>query len=120
MRNEVTGAAVGEFFAEFERLASEPVPAAELEMNKRYVAGSYLISNQLQGSVAGTLAANWLAGLPPEYIGQYVPRIREVTAEQVQAMGRKYFQPAQQSIVVVGDESVLEQLKPYGDFRLAD
>lgn len=120
VRNEVTGASVGEFFAEFNRLASEPVPAAELEMNKRYVAGSYLISNQLQGSVAGTLASNWLAGLPPEYIGEFVPRIREVTAEQVQAMGRKYFQPAQQSIVVVGDEAVLDQLKPYGDFKLAD
>lgn len=120
VRNEVTGAAVGEFFAEFERLASEPVPAEELEMNKRYVAGSYLISNQLQGSVAGTLASNWLAGLPPEYIGEFVPRIREVTAEQVQAMGRKYFQPAQQSIIVVGDEAVLDQLKLYGEFRLAD
>ncbi|WP_295364176.1 pitrilysin family protein [Arenimonas sp.] len=120
VRNEVTGAAVGEFFAEFERLAREPVPVAELEMNKRYVAGSYLISNQLQGSVAGTLASNWLAGLPPEYIGEFVPRIREVTAEQVQAMGRKYFQPAQQSIVVVGDEAVLDQLKPYGEFKLAD
>ncbi|MDY0023222.1 pitrilysin family protein [Arenimonas caeni] len=120
VRNEVTGAAVSEFFAEFNRLANEPVPAAELEMNKRYVAGSYLISNQLQRSVAGSLAGNWLLGLPPEYIAEYVPRIREVTAEQVQAMGRKYFQPAQQSIVVVGDEAVLDQLKPYGEFKLAD
>ena len=65
---------------------------------------------------AGTLAGNWLVGLPPEYIGEYVPRIREVTAEQVQAMGRKYFQPAQQSIVVVGDKAVLEQLQAYGEF----
>src|SRR5690606_20307817 len=120
VRNEVTGAAVSEFFAEFNRLANEPVPAAELEMNKRYVAGSYLISNQLQRSVAGSLAGNWLLGLPPEYIAEYVPRIREVRAEQVQAMGRKYFQPAQQSIVVVGDEAVLDQLKPYGEFKLAD
>ena len=120
VRNEVTGAAVGEFFAEFQRLANEPVPADELEMNKRYVAGSYLISNQLQRSVAGTLAGNWLLGLPPEYIAEYVPRIRGVTAEQVQAMGRKYFQPAQQSIIVVGDEAVLEQLRAYGDFKLAE
>lgn len=120
VRNEVTGAAVGEFFAEFDRLANEPVPAQELEMNKRYVAGSYLISNQLQRSVAGLLAGNWLLGLPPEYIGEYVPRIREVTAEQVQAMGRKYFQPAQQSIVVVGDKAVLEQLDQYGDFTVAE
>lgn len=120
VRNEVTGAAVSEFFAEFNRLAGEPVPAQELEMNKRYVAGSYLISNQLQRSVAGTLAGNWLVGLPPEYIGEYVPRIREVTAEQVQAMGRKYFQPAQQSVVVVGDAAVVDQLNAFGEFSLAD
>jgi zinc protease len=32
-------------------------------------------------------------------------------------MGRKYFDPAAQSIVVVGDgKAVAEQLKPYGDF----
>lgn len=119
VRNEVTGAAIGEFFAEFNRLANEPVPAQELDMNKRYVAGSYLITNQLQGAVAGTLASNWLVGLPPDYIGEFVPRIREVTAEQVQAMGRKYFQPAQQSIVVVGDKAVLEQLGQFGEFTQA-
>lgn len=119
VRNEVTGAALKEFFAEFERLGSEAVPAAELEMNKRYVAGSYLVSNQLQASVAGSLASNWLVGLPPEYLGEYVPKVRAVTAEQVQAMGAKYLAPAQQSIVVVGDKAVLEQLSAYGKFTEA-
>ncbi|KFL36844.1 M16 family metallopeptidase [Arenimonas donghaensis] len=120
VRNEVTGAAIGEVFTEFERLGNQPVPAHELEMNKRYVAGSYLVSNQMQRSVAGTLASYWLVGLPPEYIGEFVPRIREVTAEQVQAMGRKYFQPAQQSVVVVGDKAVLDQLGQFGEFTQAE
>jgi len=117
VRNEVTGASVGEFEAEFKKLGSEPVSARELDMNKRYVAGGYLISNQLQGAVAGTLAANWLIGLPPEFLGEFVPKIREVDASQVQAMGKKYFDPAQQSIVVVGDKAVLDQLKDYGKFE---
>jgi predicted Zn-dependent peptidase len=93
------------------------VPEDELAMNKRYVAGGYLINNQLQGSVAATLASNWLVGLPSEFLGQYVPMIQKVTAEQVREMGRKYFDPAAQSIVVVGDgKAVAEQLKPYGNF----
>ncbi len=117
VRNEVTGKAVGEFFAEYQRIGSEPVSAAELDMNKRYVAGGYLISNQLQGAVAGTLASNWLVGLPPEFLGEFVPKIREVDAEQVQAMGKKYFDPKAQSIVVVGDEAVVEQLKEFGKFE---
>jgi len=121
VRNEVTGAALKEFLHEFARLGDEPVPAQELEDTKRYVAGGYLIGNQLQGSVASTLASNWLVGLPPEFLGEFVPKIRAVDAAQVQAMGRKYFDPRQQSIVVVGDgKAVAEQLKAYGEFKTGE
>ncbi len=117
VRNAVTGAALKEYLSEYARIGSEPVSDEELEMNKRYVAGGYLISNQLQGSVAASLAGNWLIGLPSEFLGNFVPMIQKVNAAQVQAMGRKYFEPATQSIVVVGDKaSVAEQLKAFGDF----
>ena len=119
MRNEVTGAALKEYFSEYERFGTELVPEEEMAMNKRYVAGGYLISNQLQGSVAATLASNWLVGLPSEFLGEYVPLIQKVSAEQVREMGRKYFDPKTQSIVVVGDsKAVGEQLKAYGDFQV--
>lgn len=118
VRNEVTGAALKEFVHEFRRIGVEPVPAQELEDTKRYVAGGYLISNQMQGAVAASLANNWLVGLPAEFLGQYVPKIRAVDAAQVQAMGRKYFDPEAMSIVVVGDpKAVAEQLKAYGTFE---
>ena len=120
VRNEVTGAALGEFFAEFKRLGDEPVPAQELEDNKRFVAGGYLIGNQLQGSVAGSLSGNWLAGLPPEFLGQYVSKIRGVTAAQIQAAAKTYLSPEAYSIVVVGNsKAVAEQLAPYGAFEPA-
>src|SRR3546814_10694795 len=69
---------------------SSDVCSSDLD-TKRYVAGGYLISNQLQGAVASMLAGNWLVGLPPEYLGEYVPKIRAVNAAQVQAMARKYY-----------------------------
>ncbi|MBL0030374.1 MAG: insulinase family protein [Rhodanobacteraceae bacterium] len=116
VRNDVTGAALGEFFAEYKRIGAEAVSAAELDMNKRYIAGGYLISNQLQGAVAGSLANNWLVGLPPEFLGEFVPKVRAVDAAQVQAIGQKYFAPEQQSIVVVGDAAVVAQLKDFGKF----
>lgn len=119
VRNEVTGASIKEFFDEYRRIGSEPVSAEELQMNKRYVAGGYLISNQLQASVAGSLASNWLLDLPPEFLGDYVPMIQKVSAEQVQAMGKKYFSPEAQSLVVVGDPAAVgEQLKAYGEFTV--
>ena len=121
VRNEVTGAALKEFFHEFDRLGSEPVPATELEDTKRYVAGGYLITNQMQGAVAATLANNWLAGLPAEFLGQYVPKIRAVDAAGVQSMAKKYYAPRDLSIIVVGDgKAVAEQLKAFGEFERRD
>ncbi|HPF72103.1 MAG: pitrilysin family protein [Lysobacteraceae bacterium] len=121
VRNEVTGDSLKEIMGEFQRIGSEPVGQKELDMNKRYVAGGYLITNQLQGAVAGTLANNWVIGLPPEFLAQYVPMIQKVTPEQIMAMGKKYFDPKNQSIVVVGDPSqVSEQLVPYGEFSVEE
>ncbi|MDN3919058.1 M16 family metallopeptidase [Roseateles violae] len=116
VRNEVTAASLKEFFAEYQRLGQELVGEEEMAMNKRYVAGGYLISTQLQGSMARQLAGNWLIGLPSDFLGSYVPLVQKVTAEQVREIGRKYFDPATQSIVVVGDKAVAEQLKPWGEF----
>lgn len=121
VRNEVTGDALKEFFGEYRRIGTEPVPAQEMDMNKRYVAGGYLLSNQLQRAVATTLASNWLVGLPPEFLGEYVPLIQKVTPEQVRTVAKKYFAPEKQSIVVVGDPSKLdEQLKAYGEFTVME
>lgn len=121
VRNAVSGAALTEFFSEYKRLGTDLVPEAEMAMNKRYVAGGYLISNQMQRAVATTLANNWLIGLPAEFLGEYVPLIQKVTPEQVRGIGKKYFAPENQSIVVVGDKAqVGEQLKAFGEFTSSD
>jgi predicted Zn-dependent peptidase len=121
VRNEVTGAALAEYMAEYKRIGAELVPAAEMEMNKRYVAGNYLIANQMQRAVAATLATNWVVGLPPEFLGQFVPLIQKVTPEQVREVSKKYFAPERQSIVVVGNKAaVADQLKAYGEFAVSD
>ena len=121
VRNEVTGAALAEYFKEYKRLGSELVTTAEMDMNKRYVAGGYLLNNQLQRSVANTLAANWLVGLPPEFLGDYVPLMRKVTPQQVRTVAQKYFAPEKQSIVIVGDPAKLDaQLAPYGEFTVTE
>jgi len=121
VRNEVTGAALADYLAEYKRLDTELVDQDEMRMHKRYVAGSYLLRNQMQGAVAGTLASNWLVGLPAEFLGQYVPLIEKVTPEQVRMVAKKYFAPESQTIVVVGDpKAVGEQLKPFGAFTVTD
>lgn len=119
VRNEVTGASITEYVSEYRRIGTEPVPEAEMAMNKRFMAGSYLVSTQLQGSVARQLAGNWLVGLPADFLGKFVPALQKVSAAEVQAMGRKYFNPDEQSWVVVGDpEKIGEQLKAFGEFKV--
>lgn len=120
VRNEVTGAAIGEFFKEFEQMRSVTVDADELQRAKRYTAGTYLFQNQLQGAVASALASNWVLGRPADYLSRYVEKANAVTAAQVQSVAREFFDPKQQSIVVVGDAAVAEQLKTYGTFGSGD
>lgn len=121
VRNEVTGAALTEYFNEYKRIGTELVAPDEMRMHKRYVAGGYLLSNQMQRAVAATLANNWLVGLPPEFLAQYVPLIEKVTPEQVRDVSKKYFAPEKQAIVVVGDsKAVGEQLKAFGEFTVSD
>ncbi len=119
VRNEVTGASITEYISEYRRIGAEPVPETEMAMNKRYMAGTYLVSTQLQGSVARQLAGNWLVGLPADFLGKFVPAIQKVTPAEVQAVGKKYFNPDEQSWVVVGDpEKIGEQLKAFGEFKV--
>jgi predicted Zn-dependent peptidase len=121
VRNAVTGAAITEYMNEYKRIGEELVPAAELDMHKRYLAGGYLLNNQMQRAVAATLASNWLVGLPAEFLGQYVPKIQKVTPQQVREVSRKYFAPEKQSIVVVGDKAaVADQLKSFGEFAVSE
>ncbi|MBL8307739.1 MAG: insulinase family protein [Rubrivivax sp.] len=117
VRNEVTGASLKEFVAEYRRLGTEPVPAAELTVAKRYLAGTYVLGVQQQGALAQRLARDWMVGLPASRLAEFVPAVHKVSAEQVREIGRRYFAPEAQSIVVVGDQAAIaEQLKPYGEF----
>ena len=117
VRNEVTGASLAEFQAEFRRMANEAVPRRELQETQRYLAGSYLVGLQTQDAVVATLARNWVVGLPATHLVNYVAQVRAVTAPQVQAIAKKYFAPEAYSIVVVGDAAVAPQLLPFGTFE---
>jgi predicted Zn-dependent peptidase len=105
VRNEVTAAALLEMFYEFDRMGATPPSAEEMSRAKRYQAGLYLLRNQIQGAVARTLATNWVNGLPPEALGEFVTKVNAVTPEQVRAAGRSFYPSVTQTVVVVGDEA---------------
>ncbi|WP_266169427.1 M16 family metallopeptidase [Dyella subtropica] len=118
VRNEVTGATLSELTKLYDSMGTQAPSDEELNGAKRLAIGGYLLSNQIQSTQAGSLARFWVEGLPASYLGTYVAKAQAVTADQVQAIGRKYFAAKDQSIIVVGDPKAIDgQLKPYGEFK---
>jgi predicted Zn-dependent peptidase len=115
VRNEVTAATLLEVFYELDRMAATKPTADELAGAKRYQGGLYLLRNQVQEAVAMTLARNWVNGLPSETLGEFVTKVNAVTAEGVQAAGRRHFLSSSQTVVVVGDaKAAKSQLELFG------
>ncbi len=116
VRNEVTAPTLLETFYELDRMGATSPTDEELSRAKRFQAGLFVLRNQLQGAVARTLATNWVNGLPPSALGEFVPKVGAVTAEQVRKVGRAIFSSNTQTIVVVGDAlKVKDELALFGD-----
>jgi zinc protease len=121
VRNEVTGASLNEMLYELNRMATTSPTAEEMKTAKRFQTGIYLIRNQIQEAVAGTLAANWLNGLPPESLSAFVPKVDAVTPADVDRVARAEMPANRQLIVVVGDaakvKSSLEIYRPVKEYK---
>jgi predicted Zn-dependent peptidase len=66
--------------------------------------------------VAQTLASNWVNGLPPGALAEFVTQVNAVTADQVRDAGRRFYASSRQTVVVVGDEAkVKEELATFGE-----
>jgi predicted Zn-dependent peptidase len=115
VRNDVTGATLSEIFYELDRMGTTNPSEEEVATAKRYQCGLYLLRNQIQGAVASLLAANWVNGLPPEALGEFVTRVNAVTPEQLRQAGRSLFSSSTQTVVVVGDAAkVKDELAFFG------
>jgi zinc protease len=93
----------------------------ELARAKRYQSGIFLLRNASQGALAFTLATNWVNGLPPAALSEFVPKVNAVTAEQVREVGRKLFTSRSQTVVVGGDtKKIAADIAVFGDAKPAN
>jgi len=119
VRTEVTAPALLETFYELDRMAAQRVSDEELQKAKRYTSGLFLLRNQLQGSVAAALSANWVKGLPPQALTEFVSRINAATPDEVLAASRAFFPSRSQVVVVVGDaKKIRDDLLLFGPVTL--
>jgi len=113
-RNDVTAPAIVETLAEIRRLRDEPVPDDELELQRQYNVGNYLLSLENAGRIAQRVQDIELYGLPADFYKKYATRMASVTPSQVQALAKNYLNVENVAIVVVGEakqiQSELEKL----------
>lgn len=88
-------------FAQIERLKTELVSEKELNKVKRQKAAEHVFGQQTVTSQADSLAMSFISTGDPLFDDQYVAGIQGVTAEQVQAVARKYFLPERLNTVTI-------------------
>jgi len=79
--------------AEFRRLREEPVTTEELTRSQRYTVGSHAIRQQSGGAVLGEMVDAYLFGALSELL-EYDDQVRAVTANSMQRVAEKYFDPS--------------------------
>jgi len=90
-----------------ERAKNELVPEDELELARKMVLTTQLLSNTTNASLAQDAALNGLFGLGYDYSKGLAARLDAVTAEDVQRVARTYL--THRALVVIGPEDGEEE-----------
>jgi zinc protease len=108
-RNEVTVPAIKEILNEITRIRTEPIAAEELELQRQYNVGNYLLSLESASRVAGRVQDIELYGLPADFYKTYATRMAAVTPETAQKLAQKYLSTENIAIVVIGKAEVIRK-----------
>jgi zinc protease len=93
-----------------------PVGDDELADARNYLSGIFSLGLATQDGLAGQLSGVYLERLPADYLETYRERIRALTAQDVLAAARAYFDSANAQIVIVGDRrQIAAQAELFGD-----
>jgi len=103
VRTNVTDSALVEIFRELRAIRETPVTADELARAKAYLALAVPGDLESTAQVAGEVAALALWNLPVEYLTEYVARVEQVTAADVQRVARTFVPAENAWVIVVGD-----------------
>ena len=109
VRTNATDSAVAEAVREYRRIATEPVPAAELASTLGNVVGSFPNTVQTVQGLSQRIETLLLYGLPMDFWTTYRERVSAITPADVARVGRGRITPGAITVVVAGDLSKIEQ-----------
>ncbi|MGM1056286.1 MAG: insulinase family protein [Bacteroidota bacterium] len=105
VRNAVTDSAVVAFLDEIYKIRNEKVSQEELENAKAKYVGNFVMALEQPATIARYALNIETDKLPKDYYQNYLKKLNEVTAEDIQRVANKYFQADNARIVVVGKGS---------------
>ena len=108
VRTEVTDSALVELLSQLEKIKTEPVSADDLDHAKSYLIGSFPLTIETPGQIAGQIGRYKLLGLGKEDLESYRDRVGAVTIEDVQRVMSDYLHPERAYVVLVGDATSIE------------
>ncbi len=100
-RNQSADEAVRLVRETMRRMGEAEVSAAELDLAKAYLVGSYALRTDTTSKVAGLIASLEELGLSLDYPERYRQRIAAVTAADVRRAAARYLDPDSYSLVMV-------------------
>lgn len=116
VRNEVAAATLTEMFYEMDRMRSIPVTQEELGSARSYLSGVFSLGVATLDGLIGQLSNVYLDRLPEEYLETYREKIHALSAGDVLAASRRYFDSANAQIILVGDrEQIAAQAALFGE-----
>ena len=105
VRNAVTDSAVVAFLDELHRIRNEKVSEEELKNAKANYTGDFVLALERPSTIAQYALNIETDKLPQDFYQNYLKKINEVTAEDIQRVAKKYFLADNARIVVVGKGS---------------
>ena len=108
IRTDVTAPAITEIQKEIQRMIDAPMKADELSLAKDSQARSLPGMFETSRGEAGALAEIYMYSLPRDYFSNLPGQLNAVTAEQAQAVAKKYLHPEEMILVCVGDRAKIE------------
>jgi len=108
VQTDATGPSLREFMKEL-RAIREGVTDEEVDRARNYLAMGFPAGFQSVSGIAGQLGDVVAYGLPVDDFNHYTRRVLAVTKRDVERVARKYIDPENLVIVVVGDRARIEE-----------
>jgi predicted Zn-dependent peptidase len=113
VRNEVTDSSVTQILFEMQSMLDADVSDDELQRNINFNNGNFALSLESDQTIARFALNIEKYKLPADYYQNYLSRLQKVTAADVRAAAKKYIDPKNCIVLVVGSPDVVENLKQF-------